>query len=62
MQNETGIWSEEKSRALEVNEILASKEVDDSFVIPKNVVYGAGALVAIAGVRYVLRSGILSKK
>ena len=48
---------------MEVNEILASKEeVDDSFVIPENVVYGAGALVAIAGVRYLLRSGVLSKK
>ena len=37
------------------NEILASKEEkDDPFVIPENVIYGAGALVAIAGVRYVL--------
>ena len=63
VQNETGIWSEERSQSLEINTTASeSKKIDDSFVIPKNVVYGAGALIAVAGVGYILRSGILSKK
>ena len=62
VQNETGIWSEERSLSLEINAIFASKEIDDSFIIPKNMIYGAGALIAVSGVGYILRSGILSKK
>ena len=63
VQNETGIWSEERSRSLEINAtIFESEKIDDSFAIPKNVIYGGGVLIVIAGGGYVLRSGILSKK
>ena len=48
VQNETGVWSEEMSKSLEVYGSSQLEVDDDLFGLPRNLVYGLVVLVLVA--------------